>query len=148
MAKACGNALLGHLQPDLSDTAVTIDEMDMQESLTIDDGPDPQLIAIDLECNWKNKEAAVTISSGGKTYATAVLRFTDKEKEQTLLGQKLKDVVGTVHALRDAAARCEADRFSRAMPYRMVASLAHYEPTHQGVQECILNSETMEAALL
>lgn len=148
MAKSCGDAILRAFQADPSTTAVLVNDMNMLESIVVSETSDSQIVTIEAKCDWKAKKADISVSSGKKVNATATVVFVDRQAEKKAVQKDLKSSASHIALVKDAAADGEAERFTTSMAYRMVASLAHYDPTHKGVKECTLNSETMEACAL
>lgn len=154
MAVSGAKAVLSCFQDDTANTAVLIKDMDMQESLTINDTEGPQLIRVGLHCIWAQKKVEVEIKSVdnkgkfSKLHAKAVVVFADRQQEQKMLRQSMETVGSQIEDLKSDATSGITERFTMSMAYRMVASLAHYDASHKGVKEVYLNSTNLEAAAL
>lgn len=152
MAISCAKSVLQCFQDDTTNTAVLIKDMDMQESLTINDTSDPQLIRIGVHCIWEERKVEIdikSIDSKGKfsrLHAKALVVFTDLQQEQQTLHQSMGKAGSLIDSLKSSVASGVTERFTTSMAYRMVASLAHYDTTHKGVKEVFLNSTSLEAA--
>lgn len=143
--KCCGDALLLHHAPKDTEVVVQINKVDLQESLTICEDKGSQLIFIESQCDWTALRAEVTIRSDASIHATAQIRFADRQQLILELKSAFERDAPQKHLLREAVKKGDADRFTSSMAYRMVSSLAHYEPTHRGVKDVILNSGSLEA---
>lgn len=152
MALSCAKSVLECFQDDTTNTALVIKDMDMQESLTINDTADPQLVRIGVHCVWQQKKVEVEIKSAdnkgqfSKLHAKAVVVFADRQQEQQMLRQSMGMIESHIDSLESNVSSGLAERFTTSMAYRMVASLAHYDASHKGVKEVYLNSTSLEAA--
>jgi len=152
MAISSAKSVLNCFQEDTTNTAVVIKDMDMQESLTINDTADPQLVRIGLHCIWAQKKVEVEIKSVdskglfSKIHAKAIVVFADRQQEQQMLRQSMGMVESQIESLKSNVTSGLTERFTTSMAYRMVASLAHYDASHKGVKEVYLNSTSLEAA--
>jgi len=152
MAISSAKSVLNCFQEDTTNTAVVIKDMDMQESLTINDTADPQLVRIGLHCIWAQKKVEVEIKSVdskglfSKIHAKAIVVFADRQQEQQILRQSMGMVESQMESLKSNVTSGLTERFTTSMAYRMVASLAHYDASHKGVKEVYLNSASLEAA--
>lgn len=151
MASSCAEAILKYFQGDITNTAILVNHLDMQEALIINDTPEPQMVRIEANCLWKQKKVEVEISSvdnkgqTGKVHAKATVVFADRQREQQSLHQDMGLIGPRLDFLKSTAALNQTERFTSSMAYRMVASLAHYDASHRGVKEAFLNSTTLEA---
>lgn len=154
MAVSCAKTILGCFQADTSQTAILVQDMDMQEGLIINESPNPQLVRIVADCVWKEKKVSVEISSIGekgqmlKLHAKATVAFEDRKGKQQELRQSLSNTGSQIEEMKNNAASGITERFTTSMAYRMVASLAHYDASHKGVKEVYLNSTTLEGCAL
>ena len=71
--------------------------------------------------------------------------FRDLEREKQDLYTTMGSVGTKIGALKGDATSGLTERSTTAMAYTMVASLAHYDDSHKGVEETYLNSTTLEA---
>ena len=154
MAFSCAESILKCFQGDATNTAILVNNLDMQEALIINDTPEPQMVRIEANCLWKQQKVEVEISSPdskgqtGKVHATATVVFGDRNQEQQSLRQDMGLTGPRLDFLKSTAALNETERFTTSMAYRMVASLAHYDASHKGVKEAFLNSTTLEGSSL
>ena len=154
MAVSSAKFILKYYQDDTTNTAVLIKNMDMQESLTISDAADPQIIQIEANCVWKQKKVEIVIRSVdnkgqfSKVHAKSTVAFADRQQEQLALRRDMGATVSQIESLKSDSASGLTERFTCSMAYRMVASLAHYDTSHKGVKEVYLNSTSLEAAAL
>lgn len=152
MASSCAESIFKCFQGDANNTAFLVNHLDMQEALIINDTPEPQMVRIEATCVWKQKKVDVVISSidskgqTGKCHAKATVVFDDRHREQQSLHQDMGPIGPKIDYLKSNDASNDTERFTSSMAYRMVASLAHYDPSHRGVKECFLNSTTLEAS--
>ena len=144
MAVSCAEAILKYFKEDLAKTAILIKDLDMQESMVINDSPEPQIMKIQGKYHRKQKKVEIVISST-KVHATATVVFADLQQERQNLQQKISPIGTWIEPLKNSVNSGLTERFSTSMAYRMVASLAHYDESHKGVKECYLNSSTKEA---
>ena len=154
MAISCAKSILKCYQDDTANTAILIKDMDMQEALIVSDIPEPQLVRVEANCVWHEKKVDIAICSAdhngknSKVHAKATVVFVDHQKEQQNLREGTASPTSQIEALKSDVASGLAERFTTSMAYRMVASLAHYDPSHKGVKEVYLNSTTLEACAL
>lgn len=149
MAYSCAESILKHFQQDLTNTAILIKDMDMQEALIISDKSEPQVIKIDAKYDRKVSKIEVEISSGQgtvtKLHAKVNIVFGDRQKELQALHEKSSSITSQIDLVKSNFASGLTERFTTSMAYRMVASLAHYDNSHKGVKEAYLDSSTLEA---
>ncbi|KAL8929785.1 MAG: hypothetical protein Q9208_000929 [Pyrenodesmia sp. 3 TL-2023] len=154
MAVSCAKTILGCFQADTSQTAILVQDMDMQEGLIINESPNPQLVRIVADCVWKERKVSVEISSIGekgqmlKLHAKATVAFEDRKGKQQELRQSMSNTGSQIQEMKNNAASGTTERFTTSMAYRMVASLAHYDASHKGVKEVYLDSTTLEGCAL
>ena len=153
MAFSCAKAILKtfHDEENVTNTAILVNDMDMQEALVISDSPEPQIVRIEAKYSQKQKKVEIEIksaSNGGQTYkvhAKATVVFDDRRQEKQNLQLQMGSIGTLIETLKSDATSGLTERFTTAMAYRMVASLAHYDESHKGVKEAYLNSQTLEA---
>ena len=153
MAVSCAEAILKSFQDqeDVTNTAILVKDMDMQESLIISHSPEPQIIKVEAKYSRKQKKVEIEISSASdkgqtkKVHAKATVVFDDLQREKRNLHQKIGSIGNWIEPLKSTVTSGISERFTTSMAYRMVASLAHYDDSHKGVQEAYLNSTTQEA---
>lgn len=153
MAFSCAEAILKTFQgqEDITNTAILVNDMDMQEALIISDSTEPQIVRVEAKYSQKQKKIEIEIksaSNGGQTYkvhAKATMVFNDRQQEKQNLHLQVGSIGALIETLKSNATSGLTERFTTSMAYRMVASLAHYDESHKGVKEAYLNSETQEA---
>lgn len=154
MAVSCAKSILKCYQDDTANTAILINDMDMQEALIVSDIPEPQIVRIEANCVWHQKKVDIAISSADdksknrKVHAKTTVVFVDLQKEQQKLREGTSSPSSQIESLKSSVASGLSERFTTSMAYRMVASLAHYDSSHKGVKECYLNSTSLEASAL
>lgn len=154
MVASCAKSILKYFQKDSTNTAILIKDMDMQEAITINDSPEPQIVRIEANCVWKQKKVQVEVSSADskgklrKVHAKATVVFDDHQRELQNLRRNYGLTGSRIQNLKSTIASGQTERFTTSMAYRMVASLAHYDASHKGVKECYLNSTSLEASSL
>lgn len=153
MAFSCAEAILKSFQDpqDMTNTAILVNDMDMQEALIINDSPEPQIVRVEAKYSRKQNNVQIEISSAGnkgqtdKVHAKATVVFGDHQREKQNLHQTMGSIGNQIEALKSTLTSGLTERFTNSMAYRMVASLAHYDDSHKGVKETYLNSATREA---
>jgi iterative type I PKS product template protein len=152
MFMSVGKSILNCFSNDPSNIAILLNDLDMQESLSVSDTLDTQIVQIDAKCVWERKKVDVQVTSGEgrskKVHCKATIIYGDRKHEQKILSQSHGSASSLIAGLKSEVMTGATERFSLAMAYRMVASLAYYHPSHQGVKECFLNSTTLEASSL
>lgn len=152
MAFSCAEAILKSFQSqeDVTNTAILVKEMDMQEALIINDSPEPQIVRVGAKYSRKQKKVEIEISSASngqteKVHAKTTVVFDDHQREKQNLQQKMGFIGSQIEPLKSNVTSGLTERFTTSMAYRMVASLAHYDDSHKGVKEAYLDSTTLEA---
>ena len=152
MAFSCAEAILKSFQSqaEVTNTAILLKDMDMQEALIISDGPEPQIVRVGAKYSRKQKKVEIEISSdsNGKTekvHARTTVLFDDHQREKQNLLRKMGLIGSQIEPLKRNVTSGLTERFTTSMAYRMVASLAHYDESHKGVKEAYLDSTTLEA---
>lgn len=152
MSMSVARSILNCFSNDTSNIAILINDLDMQESLTVSDTLETQIIQVDAKCVWERKKVDVQISSGEgrskKLHCKATVIYGDRKHEQQVLRQAHGSTTGLIASLKGNVMCGVTERFTMSMAYRMVASLAHYDASHKGVKECFLNSTALEASSL
>ena len=119
-----------HFHEDVNKTAILVQNMDMQEALTINDSPEPQNIRIDAKYAKKQRKVEIEISSAqGKTtklHAKVDVVFEDRHKQIESLQKQFISIESHIDTVKANVATGLTERFTCSMAYRMVASLAHY----------------------
>ena len=152
MAFSCAEAILKsfHSQAEVTNTAILLKDMDMQEALIISDGPEPQIVRVGAKYSRKQKKVEIEISSDSngqteKVHAKTTVLFDDHQREKQNLLRKTGLIGSQIEPLKSNVTSGLTERFTTSMAYRMVASLAHYDESHKGVKEAYLDSTTLEA---
>ena len=153
MAFSCAEAILKTFQnqEDVTNTAILVNDVDMQEALIISDSPEPQIVRVEAKYSQKQKKIEIEIksaSNGGQTdkvHAKATVVFDDRQREKQNLHLQMGSIGTQIETLKNNVTSGLTERFTTSMAYRMVASLAHYDDSHKGVKEAYLNSQTQEA---
>ena len=152
MAFSCAEAILKcfQSQAEVTNTAILVKDMDMQEALIISDGPEPQIVRIGAKYSRKQKKVEIEISSNSngqteKVHAKTTVIFDDHQREKQNLLRKMGLIGSQIESLKSNVTSGLTERFTTSMAYRMVASLAHYDESHKGVKEAYLDSTTLEA---
>ncbi|KAL8738678.1 MAG: hypothetical protein Q9181_000562 [Wetmoreana brouardii] len=150
MAFSCAESILKSFQEEVANTAILVKDMDMQEALIINDSSEPQIVRIEAKYSRKQKRVEIEISSAinvgqTKVHAKVNVVFDDQQREKQHLHERMSLTGSQIEQLKSTVPSGLTERFTTAMAYRMVASLAHYEDSHKGVKEAYLNSTSLEA---
>ena len=153
MAFSCAEAILKTFQgqEDVTNIAILVKDIDMQEALIINDSPEPQIVRVEAKYYQKQKKVEVEIKSTGnggqtdKLHAKTTVVFDDRQREKQNLHLQIGSIGTQIETLKNNVTSGLTERFTTSMAYRMVASLAHYDESHKGVKEAYLNSQTQEA---
>ena len=151
MAFSCAQSILKSLQADVTNTALLVKDMDMQEALIINDSQEPQIVRIEAKYSRKQRRVEIQISSAGKegqtnkVHAKVNVVFDDLQREKQNLQQSIGSIGPQIELLKSTVPSGLTERYTTSMAYRMVASLAHYDESHKGVKEAYLNSTDLEA---
>ena len=151
MAFSCAESILKSLQEDVTNTAILVRDMDMQEALIINDSPGPQIVTIEAKYSRKQKTVEIEISSASnkeqtkKVHAKVNVALNDRQREKQNIHHRMGSMAPQIGLLKSTVTSGLTERFTTSMAYRMVASLAHYDESHKGVKEAYLNSTTLEA---
>ena len=150
MAMSCAQSILKCIVNDASDTVTVMRNLDIQESLIINDISEPQIVKIEAKCARKEQRVEVEISSPGtkKIHAKATVEFVNSKQEEQNLSRDKASTGSQIESLKSRVASGLAERFTTSMAYRMVASLGTYDASHKGVKECSLDSTSLEASAI
>ena len=147
---SCAQSIRKCLVNDEGDTAAIIKNLDIQETLVINDTSEPQIIKIEAKGSRRQNKIQIEISTPAtkKAHAKATVEFVDRQQEQQKLSSHKASTRSQIESLKSRVASGLAERFTTSMAYRMVASLAHYDETHKSVKDCSLDSKTFEASAI
>ena len=140
---------LQKMYPDfLGSKDISVTEMKIMKALVAVPKPSQMLQTVVLvDENYSATCAFSTLNDSGEViiqHASCGINFgSSMSEEDAKLGSN--EVASAIGAMRDAQARGDAYRFNTNMIYRMVATLADFDPAYRGLQEIILDSENMAA---
>lgn len=86
--------------------------------------------------------------AGQKTaeHSHCIIQLRDKSESLKEATSKMAAAKSRMAALRKGIETCQSYRFNKPMIYRMVDSLAQFDPDYRGLDEIILDSSAMDAS--
>ena len=149
IALQIGKYLVDRYHPEMCDCNLDVAEMTIQKAL-IAKSEGTQPLQTTAEVDWVKKEARcrfATFDAKGKpsaVHAQCLIRFCDTSVQQRL-HQTSADTKKRIESLRASLSSGAAERFNRAMVYKMIRPLAQFHQDYKTLYEVILNSQTLEA---
>ncbi|KAF2229690.1 conidial pigment polyketide synthase PksP/Alb1 [Viridothelium virens] len=150
IAFTVGRYLQERYWPEVKDLGITVAEMTIMKALIATaSGAQPVRTVIKLDASKRTAECRFqSFEVGGKfkcDHATCVIRFRGTEVLQHLEQQKAGVKVRMAN-LREGLTPGKTYIFNRAMIYKMIASLANFDPKYRGLNQIILDSPAKEAS--
>ncbi|RYO88001.1 hypothetical protein DL766_004976 [Monosporascus sp. MC13-8B] len=131
-------------------TSLEITDMTILKALILQsDEAAEQTLQTHAEADWSSNTAFIkfmTFDSRKKLqeHSNCVIRFNDGRLQQEL--QRDTTVHQRMRTLKDGIVTGVTARFNRAMAYRAIRPLARFHEEYRGVDEIVLNSQTLEAS--
>lgn len=151
IALTLGKYLAETYRPQLCGEDLVVAVADMTVSKALIAKPEgPQPLQTHSEVDWDKSEAItrfVSFDNKGQLqeHARCVIRFLDRSYQHRLQ-QEASDTKQKMLALRRGIASETTARFNRAMVYRMIRPLAQFHADYRAIDECVLDSNTLEAS--
>ena len=149
MALTIGSYLLDRYQPKKKERLIDITDM-ILESALVGTADDSQLMRVSAKIDWLQKSVLcefLSVDATGKTrrkHAKCTVRYEDPiaGKHVQLKTAAVQSRIQKLYAgLQDGTTY----RFSKSMAYKMVQSLAQFDPSYQYVSEIVLDSKMFES---
>ncbi|MCJ1401237.1 hypothetical protein MMC11_004449 [Xylographa trunciseda] len=150
IALSLGRYLQERYWPEVKDLGIDVAEMTIMKALiAAASGAQPLRTVVKLDASKKTAECRFqSIEVGGKfkyDHATCVIRFRGSEVLQNLEQQK-GSIKARIASLREGLPSGKTYIFNKAMIYRMVATLANFDPKYQALDQIVLDSPAKEAS--
>ncbi|KAL9094177.1 MAG: hypothetical protein Q9165_003592 [Trypethelium subeluteriae] len=150
IAFTLGQHLQEHYWPEVKNLGITVAEMTIMKALIATaSGAQPLRTVVKLDAAKRTAECRFqSVEVGGKfkyDHATCVVRFRGSEVLQRLEQQKT-GFKARMTELRQGLTSGKTYIFNRAMIYKMIASLASFDPKYRALDQIILDSPAREAS--
>lgn len=132
-------------------TGLDCGAMSIQRPLIVRPDASSQLLRVSAEANWPKNEIALAFFSvnpdGRKLaeHASCTIKITQGQTWLHAWKRNAYLILSRVSFLVDTVDRGTAHKLKRGLAYKLFSSLVDYSRDYQGMEEVILNSESLEA---
>lgn len=136
------------LRPNTPDIGVEVAEMTVKQPLIARPDRKSQILYLIVDADLQRERAILTYTTGsdkGTVHAEARVIFGSRND---WLSQWQRDsylIQGRINYLQEAERKGLASKIGRGLAYKLFAALVDYSHSYRGMEEVILQAETMEA---
>lgn len=144
-----GRYLLKKYRPVMKDQQIDISNMVVEKALIAQE-KGPQLLRTSVDIDWHQKSASCQFSSVDENKKTIVVHakcnilFACRPDPQWLEDSGV-EFESRIKQLEAGLATDQCYKFNKTMIYRMVDTLAEFDPAYRALSEVVLNSSSLEA---
>ncbi|RFU35771.1 hypothetical protein B7463_g566, partial [Scytalidium lignicola] len=148
MAMTVCSYVYKRMRPDNRDIGFDVAEMTVKQPLIFRPDAKNQILRLTVNVDFKQGKASLCYATGGDketVHAEAQVLFGSKTE---WLSQWQRDsylIQGRIDYLKEAERKGTASKIGRGLAYKLFAALVDYSPSYRGMEEVILQAETMEA---
>jgi naphtho-gamma-pyrone polyketide synthase len=132
-------------------TGLDCGTMSIQRPLTVQPDTTSHLLRVSAEADWTGGEVALTFYSVGENeqktadHASCVLKVTESQNWLTEWRRNAFLPLSRVRSLHAAVNMGNAHNIKRGLAYKLFATLVDYSSDYRGMEQVILDSESLEA---
>ncbi|RYO94433.1 hypothetical protein DL766_002781 [Monosporascus sp. MC13-8B] len=152
IAQRIGKHIIDKYQPHLKECSIGVEEMTIERALVVHDGPQPQVLRSTVSYDMGTSTATCHFETFDpkaqkpRQHSQCKLRFRNRATALSTVQAHIKLSQVRIGELDKEVGHSSAYRFSKSMIYKIVGSLAQFDPDYRQLDEIVLNSSTMDAS--